>query len=264
MGITKIEWTSTALPDGTIVPGYSFNSWLGCQKISPACDACYAESWAKRTGQSHLWAGERRRTTPAYWRKPFKWDTDAEKAGIQAKVFCASLADVFDNQVPIEWRYDLWELISYTYNLNWLMLTKRPQNISKMLPERWAWPDRGHWRNVWLGATVENNAAAERIKYLRDVPAAVRFLSVEPLLEAIEPNLDGISWVIVGGESGGKARPMHPAWARRLRDQCKERGVAFFMKQVGSNHQGWPSNITGKGDNIAQFPTDLQLREFPR
>lgn len=228
---TKIEWCR-----------HTFNPWVGCSKVSCACDFCYAEAWAKRIGQPELWGTLRRRTTASYWRQPLKWDRAAAAAGERHRVFCASLADVFDNQVPTEWRNDLWELIGRTPNLDWLLLTKRPQNIAKMLPDMdkvigvkwpdfWSWP----WPNVWLGTTVENQEEAKRrIPHLKATPAQVHFLSCEPLLEDLgELDLAGIDWVICGGESGAKARPMHPGWARSLREQCAAAGVAFFFKQWG-------------------------------
>lgn len=238
--VTKIEWCDS-----------TWNPWVGCTRISPACDNCYAASWAKRTGQPALWDGERRRTSAANWKLPLRWNERARLSGVRLKVFCASLADVFDNQVPEEWRADLWEIIASTPWLDWLLLTKRPQNIRKMLPD--GWPAR--WSNVWLGATVENRAAAERIGYLRDIPATVRFLSCEPLLEPIAPDLAGIDWVICGGESGGRARAMDPAWSRSLRDRCAEAGVAYFHKQM-AKRAAIPPDLM-----VRQFPTHLEPRE---
>lgn len=259
---SKISWTD-----------HTFNPWVGCTKVSPACDGCYAESWAKRTGQAHLWAGQRRRTTEANWREPLKWNRKTAMLGVRHRVFCASLADVFDNQVPEEWRADLWALIADTPSLDWLLLTKRPQNISKMLPGSHVeqllgrdapWGDG--WPNVWLGTTVENQEEADRrVHPLLAVPAVVRFLSCEPLLGPVElkrkirhpdgsfessdylrgnwQHSDGdhyrhgaserIHWVIVGGESGPHARPSQPTWFRSLRDQCAAAGVAFHFKQWG-------------------------------
>ncbi|MDP2356853.1 MAG: phage Gp37/Gp68 family protein [Beijerinckiaceae bacterium] len=273
---SKIEWTH-----------HTFNPWIGCTKVSPGCDHCYAETQNNhRQWNPGGWmpGADRKRTSAAYWRQPFKWDREAAEAGERRRVFCASLADVFDNQVPEEWRADLWTLIGKTPNLDWLLLTKRPQNIAKMLPvtdsrapgyRPWngRWPDR--WPNVWLGTTVENQEeAARRIPHLLRVPAKVRFLSCEPLLGPVDLETvctgnffidalrgiqyhdapDGvphyralppsdfpqvgdraahISWVICGGESGKAARPMHPSWARSLRDQCKAAGVAFHFKQWG-------------------------------
>jgi protein gp37 len=218
---SKIEWTD-----------HTFNPWVGCTKISPACDHCYAEGWAKRTGNGALWQGARRRTSLANWRQPLKWDRDAEREGVRRKVFAASLADVFDNQAEPEWRRDLFDLVSMTPNLDWLLLTKRPQNIAKMI-ERDCTMGRLP-ENVWLGTTVENqDEAAKRISFLRAIPATVRFLSYEPALGPLAPDLDGIHWVIAGGESGHGARIPNIEWFRALRDQCTSNGVSFFFKQWG-------------------------------
>ena len=175
---SKIEWCD-----------HTFNPWVGCTKVSPACDHCYAEGWAKRTGQAHLWEGDRRRTSSASWRQPTLWNRKAKATGVRARVFCASLADVFDNKVPERWRDDLWHLIGRTSHLDWLLLTKRPQNIRKMLPgSAIGAPEWGAgWPNVWLGTTVENQEEADRrIPHLLDVPAKVHFLSCEPLLGPID------------------------------------------------------------------------------
>lgn len=249
---TAIEWCDC-----------TFSPWVGCTKVSAACDHCYAEGWAKRTGKPELWAGERRRTTAAYWRQPEKWNREAADAPRRPRVFCASLADVFDNQVPDEWRTDLWQLIHRTPNLDWLLLTKRPQNIAKMLPQLTEMVPP----NIWLGTTVENQEEADRrIPHLLKVPARVHFLSCEPLLAPVDLwNVQGhdggrlnalspihgnrVGWVICGGESGGQARWMDPIWAGWLRDQCSFAGAPFFMKQM-----------TRK----AEIPFDLQVREFPR
>jgi len=247
MAKTKIEWTATPMPDGSALPGYTFNPWTGCTKVSPACDHCYAEAWAKRSGTVQWGNSPRRRTTETYWRQPLKWNREAAAAGRRRRVFCASLADVFDNRADSVWRCDLWDLIAQTPHLDWLLLTKRPQNILSMLPD----PETGvkpwgrGWPNVWLGTTVENQEeAVRRIPHLCKVPAAVRFLSCEPLLGPIDirsacefPGRDYgevvIDWVICGGESGPGARPMHPDWTRNLRDQCDAAGVPFFFKQWG-------------------------------
>jgi len=274
---TKIEWAT-----------HTFNPWVGCTKISPACDHCYAEGWAKRTGNTDLWQGERRRTSVANWRKPLKWQADAAKLAEPQFVFCASLADIFDNQVPVEWRGDLWALIKATPDLIWLLLTKRPQNIKKMLPADWG---RGY-PNVWLGTTCENQTTADRnIPHLLVIPAVRRFVSAEPLLGPIDfknwmddlcPNCLNsechptiradsadvfskcgrfvvetpeplLHWIIVGGESGPHARPMHPDWARTIRDQCAAAGTEFLFKQWGE----WAAR-----DVLAQdIPKFLKLRD---
>lgn len=190
---TKIEWTAWVGPDGRSYPGFSFNPWVGCTKVAPACDHCYAESWAKRSGMV-VWGGKRRRTTESYWKNPRKWDAAARAAGARPRVFCASLADVFDNKVPESWRADLFRLIRETPHLDWLLLTKRI-GIAAALIERAlidghlltsrepAWP----WPNVWLGATVANQDEADRdIPKLLGIPAAIRFLSCEPMLGPID------------------------------------------------------------------------------
>lgn len=222
---SAIEWTT-----------HTLNFWLGCTAITPACDNCYARAWAKRTGQPELWEGQRRETTLANRYKAHKWNREAEASGERPRVFTNSLADFFDNQVPYTWRREAWHIIDQTPNLDWMILTKRPQNIAKMLPD----PETGvpawgeGWRHVWLGTTVEDRQRLVNIDHLRRVPAAVRFLSIEPLLEDLGTlDLTGIHLVIVGGESGKHARPMHPDWARSIRDQCAAAGTAFFFKQWG-------------------------------
>ena len=173
---------------------HTFNSWTGCTKVSPACDHCYAESWAKRSGHVE-WGphGSRRRTKT--WGDPVKWNRQAEAEGVRRRVFCASLADVFDNHRSIEpaWRADLWALIMSTPHLDWLLLTKRPQNIARYLPNDskapWYRPWNFKWplENVWLGTTVENQEEADRrIPHLLSVPAKLHFLSCEPLLGPVD------------------------------------------------------------------------------
>ena len=246
---TRIEWAD-----------HTFNPWFGCQKVSPACDFCYAERWAARSGLVE-WGphAERRLASDTSWAKPIKWNARAAKLGVRFRVFCASLADVFDNKVPREWRHRLWQLIKATPHLDWLLLTKRPQNIPDMLPEDWG--EHGY-PNVWLGTTVEMQPEGNlRISHLLAVPAPIHFLSCEPSLGDVDLRTiisrDGIlgpfvpfnalrsrsyvtgravpriDWVIAGGESGPGARPSHPDWFRSLRDQCQDHGVAFFFKQWG-------------------------------
>lgn len=242
---TNIEWAT-----------HTFNPWIGCQKVSPGCDHCYAETWDARGLQQResRWGphAARTRTSPANWRKPLAWNRDAEVSGKRARVFCASLADVFDNHESIlrDWRVDLWSLIAMTPNLDWLLLTKRPQLaadfVAGMPGGLTAW-----YPNVWLGTTVENSTeAVRRIPHLLRTPARVRFLSCEPLLGSVDlagsmqtvlrhPSYMSLNlhWVICGGESGPGARPMHPDWARSLRDQCRAAGVAFHFKQWGEHDE---------------------------
>ena len=175
---SRIEWCD-----------HTFNPWLGCAKVSPACDNCYAEALMRRTGHPELWEGERRRTSPENWRLPPRWNKKAETAEIRPKVFCASMADIFDNKIPRRWRDDLWHLIAQTPHLDWLLLSKRPQNIAAMLPgASIGAPEWGEgWPNVWLGTTVENQEEADRrIPRLLAVPAARHFLSCEPLLGPVD------------------------------------------------------------------------------
>lgn len=250
---SKIEWCD-----------HSWNPWIGCTKVSAACDHCYAETLVSgRMGQPELWNGERRRTSVQNWNLPLRWNRRAAENGVRERVFCASLADVFDNQVSEDWRADLWTLIGKTPSLDWLLLTKRPQNVKTMMPAYW---DGRMPRNVWLGTTVENQIEADRrIPHLLRVPARVHFLSCEPLLGSVKLpsgwlNMDipvenpapyKIDWIICGGESGPGARPMHPDWARSLRDQCEQEGVPFLFKQWGdwaplrSNDGEWPADANG-------------------
>lgn len=238
---SKIEWTDA-----------TFNIVWGCQRVSPACEHCYAEAFSKRLGKD-LWGPnkERQVMSESYWQQPLKWNRYAEKTGVRKRVFCSSMADVFEDHPTVNAeRWRLWELIVATSNLDWLLLTKRPENMAKMLPAAWG----NGYSNVWLGITVENQKYAdERIPLLLQTPAAVRFLSCEPLLGAIDLSewlyendelskvypdvgvklVDKIHLVIVGGESGAGFRPMNLDHARALRGQCICSGIPFFFKQVG-------------------------------
>lgn len=242
---TKIEWAH-----------HTFNPWYGCQKVGHGCDHCYAEGWAKRSGLVQWGPGtERRRSSAANWRKPLAWNTAAERLGIRYRVFCASLADVFDNAVPADWRRDLFDLIARTPRLDWLLVTKRVGNVGNMLPVPF---DFDHiYPNVWIGISVVNQEEADRdIPKLLDVPARVRFLSMEPLLGPVDLSdhlacLCGmcggehLDWVIVGGESGPGARPMQPDWVRSIRDQCDAMSVPFLFKQWGEWAPNWLNDNAG-------------------
>jgi protein gp37 len=235
---SKIEWTH-----------HTFNPWIGCQKVSPGCDNCYAEAMMDHRYGRVTWGphGERVRTSPANWRKPISWDKAAAKAGRRDRVFCASLADWLDNKVPRNWRTDLWGLIEATPNLDWLLLTKRPENYAKLAP----WHNDKVPRNIWYGVTAEDQLHFDRRwKVAQQVQSRVHFISYEPALgplslfgHTIKPD-----WIICGGESGKGARTMETVWARSLRDECKASGTAFFFKQM-----------TGK----KPIPEDLLVREFP-
>ncbi|KWD81822.1 phage Gp37/Gp68 family protein [Burkholderia ubonensis] len=274
---SKIEWTD-----------HTFNPFIGCTKVSPGCDNCYAEHLMDTRLHKVVWGvhGERVRTSAATWREPIRWNARHAEFfaahGRRQRVFCASLADVFDNAVDPAWRRDLFALIASTPNLDWLLLTKRIGNVAEML--RGIGIDRLP-DNVWLGATVVNQAEADRdIPKLLAVPARVRFLSMEPLLGPVElhadwidrnpargrfgcvmPNVDTparyimpptLDWVIAGGESGAGARPMHPAWAADLRDQCARAGVPFLFKQWGE----WlPVETDGDCYGVADDGSDREL-----
>lgn len=234
---SKIEWTD-----------HTFNPWIGCQNVSPGCDHCYAEALTNRYGWTE-WGphGIRKRTSAANWRKPLQWAKAARGTGKRPRVFCASLADVFDNRAPGVAREELFGLIRATPELDWLLLTKRPQNVRKMLPADW----RNGYPNVWLGTTCEDQERYDlRWPILRDTPSAVRFISYEPAIGPLDLGINGPwpDWLICGGESGPGARMMRPAWAEMALTQCANRGIAFFMKQM-----------TGK----KPIPADLLVRQWP-
>ncbi|WP_186108781.1 phage Gp37/Gp68 family protein [Burkholderia gladioli pv. alliicola] len=248
---SKIEWTD-----------HTFNPFIGCTKVSPGCDNCYAEHMMDTRMHRVKWGpGQpRARTSAANWREPLRWNARHEEFfaahGRRQRVFCASLADVFDNAVPAAWRRDLAALIEATPALDWQLLTKRIGNAAAMLVDMFPAGTPDH---VWLGATVVNQAEADRdVPKLLATRAHVRFLSIEPMLGPVDlgrawhgeaavggrcpgrylPALrevprPSISWVIAGGESGPGARPAHPDWPRALRDQCAKAGVPFLFKQHG-------------------------------
>jgi protein gp37 len=274
---TKIEWTN-----------HTFNPWWGCSRVSPACRHCYADTTATRWGHE-LWRrkGPRKMMSDANWRNPLKWNRDAEQSGRPARVFCASMADVFEVHPVAEVnsqldtaRARLWALIDRTPWLVWQLLTKRPENVAALAPWGSGWPS-----NVWLGTSVEDQRWADtRIPALLDTPAAVRFISAEPLLGPVDllPHLAGkvwpdttrggggvggqmvtvdpspLGWVIVGGESGPGARPMRAEWARRIVDDCAVCDVPVFVKQLGSAYG------PHKGGDMDTWPADVRVREFPR
>lgn len=235
----------------------TFNPWLGCTKVSPACHGCYAEAMMDlRYGRVEWGApgkgnGTRVRTSAANWKLPIKWNKEAGIAGTRPRVFCASLADVFDNQVSPEWREDLFELIAATPNLVWLLLTKRPQNIMKMIRESGAFDNQGRRAlpsNAALGTTCEDQQRADRnltelLRAANELRPAFTFGSFEPLLGPIDISLylrtvPALGWVIAGGETDQgkhKARPSHHEWFQSLRDQCARTNTPFHFKQWGEH-----------------------------
>lgn len=272
---TKIEWAH-----------HTFNPWRGCTKVSPGCQHCYAETLSKRNpAVLGVWGDKGTRVVAAesYWRLPVRWNREAEKAGERRRVFCASLADVCEDRPElVAPRRRLMMLILDTPHLDWLLLSKRPENFARLFD----WSvlgcfDADEWPpNVWLGTTTENQEMAEkRIPELLRIPAAVRFLSLEPMLGPVELELQhgcrgcnhpgnliptwnehgrcsvcdgtrhepsGIHWVIVGGESGPPtARPMAREWVRSVVGDCEDAGVPVFVKQFGRNPV---LDLTGDGD----------------
>lgn len=303
---SKIEWCD-----------HTFNPWEGCTKVSPGCAHCYAEARNRRFAGGVNWGpgAPRRHTSPANWKQPLAWEREAADLYIlrahqtgagepirfqRPRVFCASLADWLDDEVPAAWLAELLDLIRSTPHLDWLLLTKRPQLWRPRMEQvvaleiadgpsgadqcygvalAAAWLNGLAPANVWVGTTVEDQTRAdERIPALLEIPAVIRFLSCEPLLgaldieEYLDDQCDGgyilgsapIHWVICGGESGPKARPMHPAWARELRDQCASTSVPFLFKQWGE----WlpcervGDKITCTTPVLAKQPKEPELYEF--
>lgn len=228
---SKIEWTH-----------HTFNPWWGCTKVSPGCKYCYAETWANRVGQK-VWgpSARRRDLSDAYWQQPIAWNKEALRSGTRKRVFCASMADVFENRRELDSKRErLWTLIQDTPALDWLLLTKRPHNVRVLTPYGDCWP-----KNVWLGATAENQKWLDkRMHDLSTSSAKVLFLSCEPLLGPLDfsqwvkkaKSGEGrmIDWVIAGGESGHHARPPNPEWFTSIRDQCVDASVHFHFKQWGN------------------------------
>lgn len=220
---SAIEWTH-----------HTFNSWWGCTAVSPACKHCYAELTAKRHGHRVWGVGSpRRRLSDNHWAEPLRWNAASAASGVRQRVFCASMADVFEDRRDLApERARLWALIAATPHLDWLLLTKRIHLVEQLVPWGLDWPG-----NVWIGTTVEDQRrAAERLPILVEIPAVVRFLSAEPLLDGLDlrPWLPRIDWLIAGGESGPGARPSSPSWFADLRDQCLAARTRFFFKQWGN------------------------------
>lgn len=309
--ITGIAWTD-----------HTFNPWMGCQRVSPGCEHCYAEAFVTGRMRLPVWGPPKtteRKRTKQPWKDVLAWDRAAGRDGVRRKVFCSSLADIFEDHPQVApWRDEALALLAGCTNLDVQLLTKRPQNIRGMVPPAWLAP--GGWpKHLWVGTTVEDQRRAEeRIDHLLRVPAWVRFLSCEPLLEEVDldpprcqhcgrydvvladdgatplcphcsepgecgtemcfgswldgdagPTRPGINWVIVGGESGPGARPFDLAWARKIAGQCREAGVAAFVKQLGAyaviggeGHGRWPTRDRA-GADPDEWPEDLRVQEFP-
>lgn len=263
---TQIPWTRSTL-----------NGWIGCTKISPGCDGCYAEVLDARFHASAHWGAgaPRMLTKDRTWNQVDRWNKEALASGEFWPVFCASQSDVFDNEVPDAWRIRLWQHFKSTPALTYQVVTKRIGNARAMLPEDWG----DGYPNVWLIATVVNQDEALRdIRKLKSVPAAIHGLSIEPMLAPIDlfaadpvhggRLIDGLGWVIVGGESRqGVHRPraFDLAWCESIVAQCTSAGVPVFVKQMGHMpvRDGERLRFTGKGEIADEWPVHLRRREFP-
>lgn len=297
MAETKIAWTSPPLPDGTINQGYTFNPWMGCAKVHTGCTHCYAENQMDTRYGKVQWgdAGTRVLTTPNYWAKPMLWNTQAGRMGVKKLVFCASLADVFEDwgdkpmydskgdvamstlnhqgvRRPLtmsDVRLILFTLIDVTPNLTWLLLTKRPENIRRM------WEGNKRRDNVWLGTSISDKKTAmefaPRLQECRGL-SPVLFLSYEPMIGPIkiEDELRRFDWLIAGGESGANARVCDMEWIRSVVDDCRYWSVPCFVKQMGANvidSKIGPGRVRFdevKGDDPHEWPQELRVREFPK
>lgn len=267
---SKIEWTD-----------HTFNAWWGCQKVSPGCQNCYAEAFGNHRLGYDIWGPpettQRRILSRDNWNRPHEWNKEAERIGRQT-VFCGSMCDVFEVHPQLEPEQEvLWTTIEQTPNLDWLLLTKRPENIQKLLPARWWWMNNDYMgygcpQNVFLGVTAENQEMFNlRWPILRDIAEGIgvkyTFISCEPLLGPIDVSeaevheeipsgrvvQRGVDWIIVGGESGPNARPMWSNWATDIRDTCDSLSIPFFFKQMGGKGKDKGGNVLD-GEVIQQFP----------
>lgn len=247
---SSISWTT-----------HTHNCWWGCVEVSPACDNCYARTWAKRCGFD-VWGKDapRRFFGESHWAEPLKWSRAAQKAGERAQVFCMSMGDICERRPDLDReRLKLWPVIKATPYLDWLLLTKRPQEFRHILPPAWL---REPEPNVWLMTTIESPEYYWRWHQLRMLRAAVLGISYEPALAPI--NLRAMhddfpvgllpDWIIAGDESGSRARPSQLEWYESLRDECERFGVAFHMKQLCTK---------GKPMDFPMFPERLQIRQMP-
>lgn len=245
---TIIAWTD-----------HTFNAWMGCSKVSAGCANCYAETLTKNRMGLSLWgANAARQVTKQPWKDVTTWQKKSLKgnvgvlgAGKANLVFTGSLMDwAEDRPGLVDVRKQMWKVIKESPNLHFQMLTKRPENIKKFLPEDWG---SSGWHNVWLGTSVEDMRVADRADILRDIPAVVRFISYEPALGSLKQlNIDGIDWVIFGGESGSGYRAANIDWAREMKLKCEGSDVAFFFKQSSAfrTEQG----IELDGEIVRKFP----------
>ncbi len=254
---------------------HTFNPWIGCTKVGPGCDHCYAEYRDIRFAKGVHWGvgAPRQRTHPrTSWGSPIRWNREAAKMGIHPRVMCGSLCDVFDNEVSDEWRRDLWDLIASTPHLRWMLITKRIGLAPRMLPA-----DHASWKHVGIIATMVNQEEIDRDgPKLAEVNLRWRGISVEPQLEDVSlVGLAGnVDWVITGGESqqgSPEPRPYNLAWARSIVEQSRSLGIAPFVKQLGARPvvstsgrdvRVWLEDRKG-GANPAEWPADIRVQEYP-
>lgn len=249
-----IQWTDN-----------TFNPWWGCIKVSAECKFCYAEKWANRMGFDVWGPGSRRFFGESHWNEPLKWDKKAQEQGKRIKVFCSSMADIFEQHPDLgQERLKVWRLIEATPNLDWQLLTKRPENINTMIPVDWIMK---HPENVWYGTSIGDASTSWRLRALQQVPAKIRWLSCEPLIGHLgHLDLRGIHWIVAGGESGPltKIRPTDLNWILELKAQAASRKIPFFVKQLGALWASQNNATHSKGGDINEWPTELQVREFPQ
>lgn len=282
---------------------HTFNGWWGCCRVSRECRLCYAETWARRCGFD-VWGkkAERRQLSDAYWREPLRWNREAEAAGVRRRVFCASMADVFEDHPELPpLRERLWELITATPGLDWLLLTKRPENMRQMAPWTGEWP-----AHVWPGTSIGVADSLPRLEWLLRVPAREHFVSAEPLVEPVRfdrymveagvaghcVDIDGgrwhapgtcrapecgvpegpprccrdrISWIIVGGESGArdKVARLDPGWALDIKASAEAHDVRFFFKQAGTALAAEWGCTNRKGEEPAEWPEEFRVQQVP-
>lgn len=246
----------------------TFNPWIGCTKVSEGCKFCYAEARDKRFDNGIHWGpGAPRKITSIHnHNEPKRWQRDAVKNDTRYRVFCASLADVFDEEAPEGEREKLWPLMKECDRLDWLVLTKRPQNFKAMLPKDW---DTGY-SNVWLGVTTEDQENAEkRIPYLIETPAKIKWLSIEPQIEYIDfgefMKVGAFKnwWGIFGGESGSEARPFDPEWMRIYIETRNVFDFKVFVKQMGTIYAKTHGFKDDKGKDPEEWEPWMRVQEFP-
>jgi protein gp37 len=265
MAGTSIEWAT-----------HVWNPFTGCDIVSSGCKHCYAKTLAKRLkamgNPRYQNDGEEPTSGPGF-KFTVHWDKldKPERFPAGARVFVNSMSDVFHPEAPTEAIQLIWKAAAHQPDVDFLILTKRPERMRAHLVSQ-DFKGQMPLPNVWLGVSIENRGTRDRVDLLRETPAALRFVSAEPLLMGLHgiPNrrrgfrssywavpplyLDRVDWLIVGGESGPGARPMDPDWARWLLVQCRKQGVAYFMKQMGGRYPG---------GELEDFPEDLRVRELP-